>query len=113
MYIKVKNHERTAFYQQKYIQLKDSVYSEELTINLMKIEADYQERENRAKIEAQGQVLQLKEEIIKRQQILNIVVSFSILVLIAFTIVLWRNFTSETACSIEAFRSASSFINVS
>lgn len=36
-------------YQQKYIELKEGVYNEELTINLMRIEANYQERENMLK----------------------------------------------------------------
>lgn len=100
MYNKVKNHERASFYQQKYIALKDSVYNEELTINLMKIEADYQERENRAKIAAQEQVLRLKEEIINGQQILNIVASTLVLIVVAFSIVLWRNYTRKKRANI-------------
>ena len=58
--------QKTALYQEKYIALKDSIYSEELTTNLMKVEADYLERENKAKIAAQEQVLLLNREIIKQ-----------------------------------------------
>lgn len=100
MYNRIKNYEKAAFYQQKYIVLKDSVYNEELTINLMKVEADYQERENSAKIAAQEQVLRLKEKIINGQQILNIVASTLVLMVVAFSIMLWRNYTRKKRANI-------------
>lgn len=100
MYNRTKNYEKVALYQQKYIQLKDSVYNEEFTINLMRVEADYHERENQAKIIAQEQVLRLKEEIINGQRILNIVASVLVLIVIAFTIMLWRNYTRKRKVNI-------------
>lgn len=72
LYNKTRNYEKATFYQQKYIQLKDSIYNEELTNKLMKIEAEHLGRENKAKIESQTQILHLKEAIIDRQQLLNI-----------------------------------------
>lgn len=95
MYNKMKNYERAAFYQQKYIQLKDSLYDEELTINLVRVEADYRERENRARIATQEQVLLLKEDVIKKQRILNLVISVLVLVASAFAIVLWKNYSKK------------------
>lgn len=41
VYSLTKDYKQAAYYQQKYIQLKDSIYSEELTANLMKVEAEY------------------------------------------------------------------------
>jgi tetratricopeptide (TPR) repeat protein len=95
MYSKIGDYKNAAFYQQKYIQLKDSVYNEELTTNLMKIEADYLDRENKAKIEAQEQILSLKEEIINRQKTLNIIVSILIILVASFSILLWRNYVRK------------------
>ena len=51
------DYEKVAWYQGKYIQLKDSIYSEELTSNLMKVEAEYLERENKAMIASQAKIL--------------------------------------------------------
>jgi tetratricopeptide (TPR) repeat protein len=76
-----KDYEKVAFYQQKYILLKDSVFNETLTNNLMKIEADYLERENKAKIESQNEVLILKEKIIAGQQTIIILTGALVLIL--------------------------------
>lgn len=54
-------------YQSRYIKLKDSVYSYRLISNLAKIQAQYEERSNLKTIQEQDQILQLKEEIIRRQ----------------------------------------------
>ena len=45
---KIKTSKKCCFYQNKYISLKDSVFNEELTKNLMKAEAEYQEKENQS-----------------------------------------------------------------
>ena len=73
LFTKSKKFQLASRYQRKYIQLKDSVFSEQLTLSLMKTEADFLARENAAKVEAQNQIISLKEEIIKRQSLLNIV----------------------------------------
>ena len=85
------NIKKVAYYQGKYIQLRDSIYNEALTTNLMKIESDYQERENNAKIVAQSEIILLKEEIIERQRILNLIVGFLIFISIVFLIFVFRN----------------------
>lgn len=90
LYNKTKNFERIAFYQQKYIQLKDSVYSEQLTNNLMKLDAEYQERENKAKIASQEQILSLKERVIRQQNITNIIIGGIALLLIMLATILYR-----------------------
>ena len=60
-----------SFYQNKYISLKDSVFNDEVTKNLMTAEAEYQERENRSRIESQNKILALNEEVMYRQKIVN------------------------------------------
>jgi signal transduction histidine kinase len=57
-----------AKYQNKYIQLKDSIYSEELIKNLARVQTDYAQRENIKTISEQVENLRLKEEIIVRQR---------------------------------------------
>ena len=71
--------------------LRDSIYSEELTQNLMAVQAEYEQRENKAKIESQNNLLVLKEEIIGKQQWLNILAVATVLLLVAFVITLFRN----------------------
>ena len=80
-----------AHYQNKYIQLKDSIYSEELTRNLMRVESEYLERENKAKIDAQAQILALNEEIIFSQRILNSFTGIIVVLLASITFILIRN----------------------
>lgn len=91
LYNNSRDFEKVAMYQQKYIQLKDSIYSEELTRNLMRVESEYLERENKAKIDAQSQILALNEEIIFRQRILNIFTGIIALLLAVIIFILFKN----------------------
>lgn len=86
LYRLTRNHERASHYQNKYIQLKDSIYNEELTNGLMRTEAAFLERENKVKILAQQEVIALKEEIIYRKTIVNILASSFGLVMLIFLI---------------------------
>lgn len=56
VYKRSKDFEKVMHYQSKYISLKDSIYSKELTTNLMKLETDFVERENIAKIASQNKI---------------------------------------------------------
>ena len=48
IYEKIGTFQRSLIYQSKYIELiKDSVYTEELTKNLMRVEAEFKERESK------------------------------------------------------------------
>lgn len=68
LYNKSDDYKNAAFYQSKYITLKDSIYSDNLIKNLAKVNTDYEERENIKTIAAKDEVLKLKEEIISRQR---------------------------------------------
>ncbi|HEY9005508.1 tetratricopeptide repeat-containing sensor histidine kinase [Ohtaekwangia sp.] len=68
LFNKTKDFAQAASYQEKYIHLKDSIYSEALLKNFSRIQTEYAERENIATIAA-------KEQVIKQQRDLNIAVA--------------------------------------
>jgi signal transduction histidine kinase len=72
LYNQSRNFEEAAAYQNKYINLKDSVYSEALIKNIAEVQTQYAQRENIATIAS-------KEQALKQQRDLNIAV-----VIIAF-----------------------------
>lgn len=65
VYNSLEDYQNAASYQGKYIQLKDSIYNEDLFGDLAKIQSRYSERENIKTIAA-------KDETIQRQRILNL-----------------------------------------
>jgi nitrogen-specific signal transduction histidine kinase len=72
--------------------LKNDIYSEEVTARLTQSESEYLERENRARIETQNQVLILKEQVIQRQQTINILaIAISIVSIILVFVFLRSN----------------------
>ena len=86
-----------ARYQAKYIALKDSVYNEELTINLMKIQSNYLERENEARLASNARVLSLNGKIIRYQRTLAIcVIGFAILLIVVTAVLIRTNRREKT-----------------
>jgi signal transduction histidine kinase/Tfp pilus assembly protein PilF len=79
LYNKLADYQKAAVYQGKYIELKDSLYSEELIKNLSRIQTEYEERQNIATIAS-------NEQVIKQQRDLN--VSFAIIALLAGLLIL-------------------------
>ncbi len=73
-----------AEYQNKYILLKDSTYSEHLIDNIAKIQTKYAERENLATIAA-------KNEVIQRQRALNIAIVIIAILAALLVFVLYRS----------------------
>lgn len=67
-YEKRNDYRKIAEYQRYYINMKDSLFGEELAANLMGVQADYLEKEHLAKIESKNEVLLLKEKIIVQQR---------------------------------------------
>lgn len=90
-YRKIGDKKRMVFYQQKYIQAKNALYNETMTNNLMKIESEYIERTNKARITEQEQLLSLKDQIIERQRMLNALVGVMVSLLIMLLYVLYRS----------------------
>ncbi|HPM30193.1 MAG TPA: tetratricopeptide repeat protein [Chryseolinea sp.] len=62
------NYEKASFYQQRYIQLKDSLIGEDLVKNIAKVQTNYEERENIATIKS-------KQVIIDQQRDLNVAIA--------------------------------------
>jgi tetratricopeptide (TPR) repeat protein len=91
LYYETKDYQNAARYQSKYILLRDSIYGEQLTQNLMAVQVEYEQRENKAKLESQNKLLDLREHVIQRQQWLNILAGFTVLLLIALVAALYRN----------------------
>jgi tetratricopeptide (TPR) repeat protein len=100
LYEKLGDYKKVAFYQAKYIQLNDSIYSEEVTTNLMKIEAEYMERENQAKIETQDKILALQNDVIIRQRIINIFIGVAAALSIILVFVLVQNVKQKKRANI-------------
>lgn len=89
VYSTTRNFEMASFYQNKYILLKDSVYSEELIKNLARVQTDYEERENLKTIDQQNENIRLKEEVIKRQKQVYYFIGALAVLSIAMVVVLW------------------------
>lgn len=68
LYQAAKDFENIAFYQAKYIAIKDSIFGERLIKNLAQVQTAFEERENIKTIAERNQVVALQEEIIMRQQ---------------------------------------------
>lgn len=79
------------FYQRKYIHLKDSIYNEDYTNGLMRVQAEYLEHENKTRLAAQQQMLDLKDKIIVRQNLLNLLAGIAAILLILIVWILYRN----------------------
>jgi tetratricopeptide (TPR) repeat protein len=88
---KTGNKRKMAFYQEQYIELKDNIYNEVLTNNLMKIESDYLERANKARITAQEQLLVLKDQVIRWQNALNVLIGIITILLVSLLYILYRS----------------------
>jgi tetratricopeptide (TPR) repeat protein len=95
LYRITRDHEKASHYQNKYIQLKDSIYNEELTNGLMRTEAAFLERENKVKIRAQQEVIVLKEEIIYRKTIVNILAFAFGLIMLIFLITILKGYRDK------------------
>jgi signal transduction histidine kinase len=79
LYVQTKKFEQAALYQEKYIHLRDSTYSEALIKNISKVQTDFEERQNRATIASNKLAL-------KRQRDLNI--SVAIIAILAGLLIL-------------------------
>ncbi len=92
-YTKNKDYENASTYQQKYIQLNDSLLSQEMIKNIAKVQADYAERENIATIAG-------NELLIKQSRDLNIAVA--VIALLAGLLVLVLQFGNRNIKRVNA-----------
>lgn len=59
--------QNASFYQSKYIELKDSIYSSDLIKNLARVQSNFAERENIKTIKEKDEILELRQQLIDRQ----------------------------------------------
>lgn len=90
LYERKGDYKRVAEFQRRHMALKDSIYDDEVTTSLMRIEVAHIEREKNAKIETQLKLLRLKETIMSRQRMITILSSITVVLLIGFVIMLSR-----------------------
>lgn len=83
--------ENVRLYQKKYIGLKDTINSYSLTRNLITLEVEQAEAENKAKFQAQDEIIKLNAELISRQQTQNISSIAIILLLLGLIFLLIRS----------------------
>ena len=91
LYERTGNRTEIVMYQTKYIQLKDSVYNERFTNSLMRVQAEYLQRQSKTHIDSQEQMLNLKDEIIIRQRWLNVLAGMAAALLILIIYILYRS----------------------
>jgi len=84
LYNSEQNYQKAASYQSKYINLKDSIYSESLIKNIAKVQTDFEERENIATIAT-------KEEVIKQQRNINVAIGIITILAILLITVLYHS----------------------
>lgn len=79
------------FYQTKYISLRDSIYNETLNQNLAVTQIEFEQRENKAKLESQSEMILLHEQSINRQKTINYLAGIATVLLLFLLIVLYVN----------------------
>ena len=99
LYRNTKNYRKASDYQLKYIALRDSIYSEELTNNLMRIEAENLQKENLVRIESQNKIIALDREVIDRQNIINLMSVLMAVTGAGLAVVLYRNYQQKKRLS--------------
>jgi tetratricopeptide (TPR) repeat protein len=91
LHLKLNNTSKVVFYQRLYIELQDSLFSEELANSLMTIQAKHIETENRLKMDSQNKILALNNEVIKRQKFLNVFMGIIAVLLVVISVLLIRS----------------------
>ncbi len=91
LYKKVNNYEMLVRYQDKYLQLRDSVSGEGVRNNLMHVQAEYLERENEAKIKSRTEMLALQDQVIERQKIVRLLIALVVVLFILIAFFLYKS----------------------
>ncbi len=94
------DYKNTSLYQSKYITLKDSLYSDKLISNLALVQTAYEERENIKAIADRDEVLSLKEELIKKQNLETALMASTIIMLVVVIAMLYRSYRNKLLSNI-------------
>ncbi len=77
-------------YQAHYIDILDSVFSEQMRTNLMTVQAEYDQRDLKTRVASQAVILDLKEEIIDKQGITNILIGIVAIFFVALSLIFYK-----------------------
>lgn len=92
LYNEQSDFKNASLYQDRYIALKDSTYSEELIRNLANIQTKFEERENIRTIQEKDENIRLQNELISRQRIQYFfVLLITILIIGLASVLVWAN----------------------
>ncbi|MBK8292216.1 MAG: HAMP domain-containing histidine kinase [Flammeovirgaceae bacterium] len=84
--------ENAALFQNRYIKLKDSIYSGDLIKNLASIQTNFEQRENLKTINLINENIKLKDEQLQRQRLQYLfIVLVTILIVLLATVLIWAN----------------------
>ena len=75
----------------KYADLQDKIFDSEVKRSLMRVQTQFAERENLARIQSQSNILALQEEAIQRQKLLNVLIGAVAFLATVLVIVLYRS----------------------
>lgn len=95
MFYSQRNFLKASFYQNRYIQLRDSIYDLKFTSNAMRAEAEYIEQMHNKVIQDQQQILELKEAAIEKQLIINACTGILAIIFLAAAIIFFRTYRKK------------------
>ncbi len=84
-----KDYEKSFFYKNKYSQFKDSIFHEQLTKNITKVQTNYDQRENLKTIAEKNLLVALQKEVIVRQQRQNVFIITITGLIVSLAVVLY------------------------
>lgn len=83
------------YYQERYIDLRDSIYSDEMITNLMTLESNFIDEQNSKRIHLHKALLQANSEILKGQRRLNFTLTMLGVFMAAFLVLLIKELRRE------------------
>jgi signal transduction histidine kinase len=87
-----RDYQNAALFQDRYITLKDSIYSGNLIKNLARIQTNYDQRENIKTIRLNEENIKLKDEQLQRQRLQYFfIVLVTLLIIVLAMVLLWAN----------------------
>lgn len=95
LYMHIKNYEKAARYQSKYITLKDSIYNEGLTTRLMEAESEQLAKLEKLKVESQKEIIFLQEEALNRQNKMNMLAAIASIGIMGFSVMLYKSYRQK------------------
>jgi tetratricopeptide (TPR) repeat protein len=92
LYDQSKDYKKVAHYQNKFIEVNDSLFTENFISNMLRVEAEFLAEESEAKLRAQNEVLLLKEDVIASHEKINLISAILTGVTTCLLFILWGNF---------------------